>query len=374
MQVKTVVRIIDSSPIGLSECMPEIQYPSANEGILKELREKFKLRDVIADCYSDAERFCALREWVRVKMVKHGWSFAKLREPVRDSLDILKHVENGVLFSCGFHSMVLRDIALCLGYPARTCGVWSLGYENPGDREGNIAHAITEIYSGEQGKWMMMDADANVHYELDGAILSCAELCEQNNINGGARVKAVYGKYLPGFDVTLDHDTGFVQGVAESGVKWTPSDVRRVESLFLEKDAIGFYQTLTVSEGDKQYSFTPAGVYPPLSYMGSPVNINKQYHTNNIRFIDHSPYSAYLKICDVRLLEHGAELDIAPITTMNNFSFFRICREDSFEDEKTAVITWHVPLGTSSITITPINEFGVSADRLHMTVRCTIDG
>ena len=36
--------------------------------------------------------------------------------------------------------------------------------------EGNVGHSIPEVYSHDFYKWIMLDADMNVHYELDWAL------------------------------------------------------------------------------------------------------------------------------------------------------------------------------------------------------------
>jgi hypothetical protein len=75
--------------------------------------------------------------------------------------------------ACGFcviHTQVFYQLCLGLGFIARPV-VTSSG---PTMHTGG--HFVSEVYSHEHNKWVMMDANYDIHYELDGEPLNALEV------------------------------------------------------------------------------------------------------------------------------------------------------------------------------------------------------
>jgi len=142
------------------------------DDMLVELREKYELDAVIAVGRTEWEQMLLLKEWVRNRW-DHGWT----REPeARNALEILEAAAGGSDFNCGYYSITMMQSLLALGFVARRAGIAKAQTDWMALDEGNIGHSIPEVYSHDFHKWIMLDADMNVHYELDGVPLSVLEI------------------------------------------------------------------------------------------------------------------------------------------------------------------------------------------------------
>ena len=149
----------------------EHDYQPRDE-MLVELREKYELDAVIAGGRTEFEQMLMLREWVRNRW-DHGWS----REPeARNALEVLEAAELGSDFNCGYYSITMMQSLLALGFVARRAGIAKAQTDWMALDEGNIGHSVPEVYTHDLHKWVMLDADMNVHYELDGVPLSVLEI------------------------------------------------------------------------------------------------------------------------------------------------------------------------------------------------------
>ncbi len=144
----------------------------AKDDMLEELREKYELDAVVAGGRTEFEQMLLLKEWVRNRW-DHGWS----REPeARNALEILEAAALGSDFNCGYYSITMMQSLMALGFVARRAGIAKAQTDWMALDEGNIGHSVPEVYSHDLHKWVMLDADMNVHYELDGMPLSVLEI------------------------------------------------------------------------------------------------------------------------------------------------------------------------------------------------------
>ncbi len=116
---------------------------------LVELREKYKLDDVVAEGKSELEKLVLLRDWVA-----HQWRYDPPTEhyPAWDAHEILS-LKYGF---CVQYAIVYMQCCLSMGYTTR----FVFGY-HPGVMGG---HEVCEVWSNELGKWVLMDANANHHF------------------------------------------------------------------------------------------------------------------------------------------------------------------------------------------------------------------
>ncbi len=134
------------------------------------LRDRWELADVIAPGRTEFEKLTLLRQWVREQW-HNGWNHGALNyTPSWDARIILTLApENLSLGMCTHYATVLVQCSQALGFPARSVF---------------HGHAVTEIWSNEHQKWILMDPGgdkndrrrATVHYERDGVPLSNLEL------------------------------------------------------------------------------------------------------------------------------------------------------------------------------------------------------
>ncbi len=128
-----------------------------------------RLLDMLKPLESEFERFIALREWVSRQWRHHdgepypGW----------DPMIILEWLRNKKPNACGFcviYSQLYYQLCLALGMIARPVVMTRTETMHDG------GHFVTEVYSNEYNKWVVMDVDYNVHYELYGEPLNALEL------------------------------------------------------------------------------------------------------------------------------------------------------------------------------------------------------
>ncbi len=135
----------------------EIRYtsmPFANEDFkhpkLVALRKKYKLDEVVAGSKTEFEKLLKLRNWV-----KKQWRYDAPTEgyPAWDADEIMT-VKQGF---CVQYAIVYMQCLQSLGYNAR----FVFGY-HPGVM--STGHEVTEIWSNQFNRWIMMDANANLHH------------------------------------------------------------------------------------------------------------------------------------------------------------------------------------------------------------------
>ena len=108
---------------------------------LKQLRETYKLDDVIAAGETEFDQFVLLRQWVRKQ-----WPHNDMGSGVRtwDALEILGAPEN-MKGMCVHFGVTYTQCALALGFNARQIIL--------------DGHYVSEIWSNEHQKWVLMDVE-----------------------------------------------------------------------------------------------------------------------------------------------------------------------------------------------------------------------
>jgi len=137
----------------------KLNYIIENEG----------LREMLAPLESEFEKFVVLREWVSRQWKHH------LGEPYPgwDPVIILDWLQNKKPEACGFcviHNQLYYQLCLALGLIARPIIIT----RNINMYKGG--HFVTEVYSHDYDSWVIMDANYNIHYELDNKPLNALKL------------------------------------------------------------------------------------------------------------------------------------------------------------------------------------------------------
>lgn len=149
------------------------------------LRDRYKLKDVVAPGKTEMEQIVLLREWVRNQW-KNGWAHNDLMYvPPWDALLILDMApREQALGMCTHYSTVFVQTALALGWNAR-----HLILDH---------HCAAEVWIDELGKWVVMDAGnssdptLNCHFEKDGVPLSGLEIHDLYRNNQIDKIRVVY--------------------------------------------------------------------------------------------------------------------------------------------------------------------------------------
>ncbi len=150
-----------------SEIANEIQftYQSKDNAHLTALRTSLKLEKVAGDG-PDTEQIIRLMQFVHQMVPWDG--IAPWPQGTLNTETITKHSqETGQGVNCRMMSIILQEVYLAMGFPARTVGCIPL------DPKDNDSHVITTVWSHDLGKWLWMDPSFNT-YVMD----------EDNNLMG----------------------------------------------------------------------------------------------------------------------------------------------------------------------------------------------
>jgi len=152
---------------------------------LTTLREKYQLEKVIASAKDEWMAQLLLKEWVH-KAIPEG----EAKASAHHALDILELSARGETFWCTHYSITYMECALALGWQAR-----HLGVDRKHGPEGleSQHHGVTEVWSNQFGKWVVIDAQSNLHFEKQGIPLGAWEIRAECLKDQGKAVDHVVG-------------------------------------------------------------------------------------------------------------------------------------------------------------------------------------
>jgi transglutaminase-like putative cysteine protease len=141
-----------------------IQWSGPSDLKLARLRSEYSLDSIEAGVKTELDRLCRLRDWVHDRFAHHSHNVPA----VFDSLHILEKAQHGERFRCVEYSFILADVYRAMGWPARLVRLEG--------RSG--AHVVTEVFSQELDKWLVMDGQHAAHVLLGGRPIDVFEFRE----------------------------------------------------------------------------------------------------------------------------------------------------------------------------------------------------
>lgn len=164
-----------------------VRFEHVDTPRLTQLREREQLEAVIAGAATEFEAILKLRDWVAAQFPHTSPD----PYPPWDALIILDEIRAGRTGGfCGQYSQVLLQALASLGIPAR--------YLEIGTARNPINHFPIEVWSNDFGKWVLLDADFNLHYERNGLPLSAVEVHDAYVSGQASTVTIVAGTPAPG--------------------------------------------------------------------------------------------------------------------------------------------------------------------------------
>src|SRR6266478_5281195 len=107
---------LDTLPYVESDYTKRFKFDSYENPKLKELRERYRLEEVIASGKDEFEKQVILMDWVHHRFKRFGHPSASCR----GALDILKAIDDGHTFFCAQYADLLASCAASLGWVDRT--------------------------------------------------------------------------------------------------------------------------------------------------------------------------------------------------------------------------------------------------------------
>lgn len=232
-----------------SEYTKRFKFDSFENPKLAELRQRGRLAEVVAPGKDEFERQVLLMDWTH-------WQFKKFGRPSTNchgALQILQAIDEGHTFYCAHYADVLVSAAASLGWVDRPLALRR--HQGANKNGGSTEHSVTEIWSNQYRKWVMLDPTSNMYLEKDGVPLNAFELRQEWFYRGGTNLVFVVGKErkkyrksdLPIFlgrfagfgDLTVDPDEpdkyGFIGYIPNTDLMNSGYDYAK---MFITKDAL----------------------------------------------------------------------------------------------------------------------------------------
>src|SRR5262245_14936381 len=137
---KVAVKKLEALPVVENEYSKRYTFDSFENPKLKELREKYRLDEVVAPGKDEFDRQILLLDWTHRQFKKFGRPSAS----PRGALEILKNVEEGHTFFCAQYGFTLVSAAASLGWVDRAL---ALRRPRACPGAGSPGHSRTEIRS-----------------------------------------------------------------------------------------------------------------------------------------------------------------------------------------------------------------------------------
>jgi hypothetical protein len=142
-----------------------VRLESLNLSRLGELRLREGLDGVVVGADSEFTHLLYLKDWVAAQ-----WPAGNPDPyPPWDAITVLDWIRDGLTGGfCAQYAQVLLQSAASFGMQARYVEIGSI--DNP------YAHFVMEVWSNQFDKWVVLDADYNLHFESAGVPLSALEV------------------------------------------------------------------------------------------------------------------------------------------------------------------------------------------------------
>jgi hypothetical protein len=209
-----VLTKLDSLPYVENAYSKRFKFDSFDNPKLKELREKYRLDEVVAPGRTEFDKQVLLLDWVNTRFK----SFGKPSSPARGALEVLDAVEKGNTFFCSHYGDVMVSAAASMGWVDR-----ALALRRPDKMgSGSTEHTSTEIWSNQYGKWVLFDPTFAMWMEKDGRPLSAWEFRQEWFYHDGKDVTFVLNKerkryHKSDFPVFRQRYAGFGDLVLDGG-------------------------------------------------------------------------------------------------------------------------------------------------------------
>ena len=166
------------------------RYQPYDEPRLQELRRRYALDAIVAGAPTEFEATVRLRSWTRSQFRRRDY------QPLEPNFDAVQILDRGLrnnadvpydparyMDPCYFFPMLYAQVLLAAGYQARLV---------------STGHGMTEVWSNQHRKWVVMDAELDLHYEKESTPLSMMDMHNENFGGDPASVRIVRGTQRSG--------------------------------------------------------------------------------------------------------------------------------------------------------------------------------
>ena len=328
---------LESIPYLESDYSKRYQFDSFSNPKLKELRERYRLDDVVAPGKDEFDRQVHLMDWTHRQFKKFGRPSTK----TRGALEILQGIEDGHSFFCTQYAQVLISAAASLGWVDRPLALRR--HQGVNKVGGSTEHTTTEIWSNAYGKWIMLDPTSNLYVEKDGVPLNAWEIREEWFQHGGENLVFVVGKERKRYQKSdLPVNLGRFEGFGD--LTFEPD----------EPDKYGFIGYVPNTD------LMDAGFdYGQMFIVKDAICEGTQWHTRELPA--NPAVDPYFPIGQAALsfsvVEGKLIIDLRTFTP--NFDRFEMRKDGGVWEACSDRLEWSVKTGASRLEARTVNQFGV---------------
>ena len=328
---------LETLPYVESEYTKRFKFDSFDNPRLKQLREKYYLEEVTAPGKDEFDRQVLLMDWTHKQFKKFG----RPSTNCHGALQILKAIDEGHTFFCAHYAEVLVSAAASLGWVDRSLALRR--HQGVNKVGGSTEHSVTEIWSNQHRKWVMLDPTSNMYLEKDGVPLNAFELRQEWFYRGGTNLVFVVGKERK---------------------KYRKSDL----PIFLERFA-GFGDLTVEPDEPDKYGFI--GYIPNTDLMDAGYDYAKMFITKDalcdgtkwhLRTLPANPaVDPYFPIGQAALSLPVEEnkIHVALRTLTPNFSRYEVQIDGDGWKPSNEQFVWLVRSGSNRLEARSVNLFGV---------------
>jgi hypothetical protein len=178
---------LDTLPFVENDYTKRFKFDTFGNPKLKKLRQRYELDRVISPGTNEFDRQVLLMDWVHQQFKKFG----PPSTGAKGALDILEGIEQGHTFFCAHYAHVMVSSAASFGWVDREL---ALRRHQGGNKVGgSTEHSVTEIWSNQHRKWVMLDPTSNMYLEKDALPLNAWEIRQEWFYHGGTNLVFVVG-------------------------------------------------------------------------------------------------------------------------------------------------------------------------------------
>lgn len=182
------VKKLEALPHVENEYTRRFRFDAFDNPKLKELRQRHQLAAVVAPGTNEFDRQVLLLDWTHRQFKKFG----RPSTNCHGALAILQAVGEGHTFFCAQYAQTLVSAAASLGWVDRSLALRR--HQGTNKVGGSTEHSVTEIWSNQHRKWVMLDPTSNLFLEKDGVPLNAFEIRQEWFYRGGTNLVFVVGK------------------------------------------------------------------------------------------------------------------------------------------------------------------------------------
>lgn len=153
---------------------------------IRQVRTRYGLGAIVSGETDEWKRIVLLRHWIKSNIAIDNDNPTQTRG---DTFAILDAALKGGRFHCTHFSIVQNAVLNSFGYITRRLGC------GPGLKNDGGHHGVNEVWVNKFGKWVLIDAKYDAHFEKKGVALSALEIRDEVWRDGAKSVICVVGPH-----------------------------------------------------------------------------------------------------------------------------------------------------------------------------------